>query len=341
MRFDPLGTLAFVPGVICLLLALQWGGSTYPWSDPRIIGLFVMAGLLIIAFILFEIRAGDDAIVSIQIVTQRNVACAMWFTFCIAGAFYVLVIYLPIWFQAIKGVSAVKSGIMSLPLLLSVVAMSIISGAVVTKTGYYVPVMIASTVILPVGAGLLTTLTPRSGHAEWIGYQFLVGVGTAFGLQQGLVVVQTVLERKDISTGTAMIVFTENFAGALMVALGNTLFENRLIDELRRIRGIDPQIVLTAGARNLRGAVKPAFVDAVQHGYNNALTQSWYLAVGLACLSIFGSAFLEWRDVKEKKESTGERVGDDHVASADEAELEEWEKAFDRASFCSKKESQV
>ena len=50
-QFDPLGTVMFIPAVVCLLLALQWGGTTYPWSSGRVIALFVVFGLLLIGFI--------------------------------------------------------------------------------------------------------------------------------------------------------------------------------------------------------------------------------------------------------------------------------------------------
>ena len=60
-QFDPLGTALFVPSIICLLLALQWGGTTYPWSDGRIIALFVLFGVLLIAFVAVQIWMGESA----------------------------------------------------------------------------------------------------------------------------------------------------------------------------------------------------------------------------------------------------------------------------------------
>jgi len=80
-----------------------------------------------------------------------------------------LVYYLPIWFQAVKNVSAYQSGIDSLPLILALVVSSILAGALVRRLGYYVPFMIANSVIMSIGAGLITTLVPSTGHAKWIG----------------------------------------------------------------------------------------------------------------------------------------------------------------------------
>lgn len=61
LGFDPLGTLFFIPAIVCLLLALQWGGSTYPWRSGRIIALFVLFGVLIFAFIIVQVYIGENA----------------------------------------------------------------------------------------------------------------------------------------------------------------------------------------------------------------------------------------------------------------------------------------
>ena len=60
-QFDPVGTIVFVPAIVCLLLALQWGGTKYPWSDGRIIALFVLFGVLLIIFIGVQFWKGENA----------------------------------------------------------------------------------------------------------------------------------------------------------------------------------------------------------------------------------------------------------------------------------------
>jgi len=87
------------------------------------------------------------------------------------------VYYIPIWFQAIKGVDAVQSGINVFALVISLVVASVLSGLIANKTGYYVPQLLISTVFTSIGAGLITTWTPSTGSQKWIGYQILVGFG--------------------------------------------------------------------------------------------------------------------------------------------------------------------
>jgi MFS family permease len=134
-QMDPFGTVAFMVSVICLLLALQWGGSKYEWSSGNIIALLVVFGVLAIVFVGIQWWKQEKATVPPRIFKNQNVWGGALFAACLGGAFFTLVYYLPIWFQAIKGVSAVKSGIMSLPLILGTVIMSMVAGGLTTIIG--------------------------------------------------------------------------------------------------------------------------------------------------------------------------------------------------------------
>lgn len=146
--------------------------------------LFIIFGILIVGFIFVQFRQGDNATIPVRIFKQRSIASASWFVFCLGGSFFVLIYYVPIWFQAIKGVTATKSGIMILPMILSLVIVSILSGGAVTVLGYYAPFMIISSVLMAVGVGLMTTWTTHTNHSMWIGYQVIYGLGVGCGMQQ-------------------------------------------------------------------------------------------------------------------------------------------------------------
>ncbi|KAL2028943.1 hypothetical protein VTO58DRAFT_109973 [Aureobasidium pullulans] len=302
MDFDPAGTVIFLPMIICLLLALQWGGSTYPWSSGRVIALFVVFGVLLAIFVSIQFYVGEKATIPPRIIKQRSVAASAWFGVSLGAAFFLFVYYLPIWFQAIKGVSATKSGIMSLPLILGVVICSVVAGGLVTALGQYAPFMLASSVLMAIGAGLLSTFKVDTGHAEWIGYQALFGIGVGLGMQQILIAVQTVLPAADIPTGTAIVMFFQTLGGALFISVGQNVFTNKLVSGLKAaVPDLDPAIVLSTGATELKSAIGEQYRDGVLQAYNDALTNSYYVAVALATLSIIGSAAVEWKSVKGKK----------------------------------------
>ncbi|KAJ6613996.1 major facilitator superfamily domain-containing protein, partial [Mycena sp. CBHHK59/15] len=159
--FDPWGTSVFVPAIASLLLALQWGGSKYPWKDGRIIALFVVFGFLISVFISVQFWKPDRATITPRILKQHSICSSAAYSFCIGSTFFIL--YFPIWFQAISGVSAVHSGIDNLPMILSLVVASIFAGGLITQIGYYAPFMMASSIVTAVCTGLVSTLKTNSG----------------------------------------------------------------------------------------------------------------------------------------------------------------------------------
>ena len=307
-QFDPVGTMLFIPAIVCLLLALQWGGSKYAWGSGRIIALFVVFGILIFAFIGVQIWQQDNATVPPRILKKRSIAFAAWFSASLGASFFVILYYAAIWFQAVKGTTAVESGIRNLPLILSLVVASIGSGILVTVVGYYTPWMILSSVLMSIGAGLMSTWTVSTGHQQWIGYQIIYGMGIGFGMQQSLMAAQTVLDLHDVPTGTSIINFSLTLGGALFISVGQNIFTNRLLTNLiASVPNIPIGVVLSTGATSLRGVVTqidPNSLPSVLVAYNSAVTQTFYVALAMACLSLIGALGVEWKSVKAKKVET-------------------------------------
>lgn len=196
-----------------------------------------------------------------------------------------------------------KSGIMNLPLILSMVLLSMLTGGIVTIIGYYTPFMIASSIFLGVAAGLLTTFKVDTGHAKWIGYQIFFGCGGGMGMQQTMVAVQASLPTADIPIGTAIMMFSQTLGGALFIAVAQNVFENQLISNVAaaHIAGLNPQEVVNTGATDIQSVIAPNLLPAVLKAYNAAVTHTFYVSVALASLSIIGAAFVPWNSVKGKK----------------------------------------
>ncbi|KAJ5367953.1 Efflux pump roqT [Penicillium cataractarum] len=301
-EIDLLGSFFFLPAIISLLLALQWGGTKYPWSSGRIIALFVVFGVLIIIFIGVQWWGQERATVPPRLIKNRNVWGSAWYALAIGAAYFVLVYYLPIWFQAIKGASAVKSGIMNLPMIITVVLVSILAGGLVTACGYYTPFMIASSIIMTIGAGLLSTLEVDSGHPKWIGYQALFGIGLGLGMQQPMIVAQTALSAGDVPSGTAIVMFAQTLGGSIFISVAQNIFQNQLVTNIRAdAPTANAAELVAAGATMLRTVVSGPVLERVLVAYNDAITQTFYVAVAMGALSLIGPIFVEWLSVKGKK----------------------------------------
>lgn len=306
-RLDLPGTAVFLPGCICLLLALQWGGTTYAWKNGRIIALLVLAVVLLGAFIAIQIYQGESATVPPRIFKQRTVAAGFCYTICVGSSMMAMVYYIPIWFQAIKGVSAVESGIRVIALILSLVAGSIISGGITFKTGYYAPAMIVSPIVMSIGAGLLTTWQVDTPSSKWIGYQIFYGFGIGLGMQQANMGVQTVLSKKDVPIGSSLVFFGQTLGGAIFISVAQNVFTNKLKDGLMLIKGLDVPLVLDTGATDIRNVVPTQLLGEVLVEFNGALMDALRVGLAMACLSILGALCIEWRSIKNG-EGQGEKT---------------------------------
>ncbi|KAF2625506.1 major facilitator superfamily transporter [Macroventuria anomochaeta] len=312
-KMDPLGTILFLPGITCLLLALEWGAAEYSWSSPRLIALLATFAALLTAFIVWQyVTRKTTATVPARILLQRSIACGCASQFCVGATMLTVSIYMPLWFQAIKGVSAFQSGANSLPLVLSTVFASILSGGLIQRIGYYTPFMIIGSCCMAVGTGLITTLATSTETAKWIGYLIVLGIGVGFSMQHANLAVQVVLEKQDIPIGTAMLSLCQTLGGAVFTAVGQNLYIDKFSEGLQRIEGIDVGHVLNSGATDLTRSVAPELQEKVLEAYNRSLTQGTFLAVlFVACLAVPAALGMEWRSVKDDPRKARQAVVQD------------------------------
>ena len=216
--------------IICLLLALQWGGTVHPWNSSIIIGLFVGFGLMVLIFIGIQIYRGDRATLPLSVLKQRTIASAAFFMFFMGASIFILIYYsnppplpahatvtnscllVPIYFQAIKGSTPTDSGLQLLPLMLSLVVMSFIIGGIVQWWGQYAIFIIIGSAIYTIGAGLLTLSTVDQPNWRMYGFTIVAGAGCGICLQNGYLSVQAVLPQSSLPIGNAIVMFSQTLS---------------------------------------------------------------------------------------------------------------------------------
>ncbi|OJJ08782.1 hypothetical protein ASPVEDRAFT_89992 [Aspergillus versicolor CBS 583.65] len=309
LELDIVGLALLIPGVVSLFLVLQWGGATYPWANVRIIALLVLFGVLMLTFAAVEYWQQDRATIPPSLIKNRNIWGSMIFGAGTTASLIVLYYYLPIWFQSVKGASATMSGVMNIPLILSVAFTSVLTGWTVTALGYYLPFMYVSIILTSVGAGLLSTFKVDSGHPTWIGFQVLYGLGAGMAFGLPLIVVQVTLPTEKIPIGTALIAFIQTLSGALFNFVGQSVFQTHLLRFLsEEAPGLDADKIADAGAMAIRKIVEPDMVPVVLEAYNSAATHVFIITLTLAAASLLGVLPMRWVSVKAKEaeaESTG------------------------------------
>ncbi|RYC59620.1 hypothetical protein CHU98_g6581 [Xylaria longipes] len=299
-QFDLSGTFFLIPSIISLLLALQWGGSKYPWSDGRIIALFVVFGVLAIVFWCVELWQKDLATVPLRILKNKNILGGVWYGVWLGASVFIFTYYLPIWFQAIQGVSATQSGIHNLPSILGLVVFALVGGVLATALGQFVPLLIVSSIISAVGAGLLSTLKVDSGIGFWLGYQLIMAAGVGIGAQNVMLVAQVAVPLTDMAMATSILSFTQTLSSSIFLAVAQNVFQNQLIHNLAaKAPGVDATSVINQGATALRKTVTTEQLSAVLEAYNEAIIQTFYVAVAANALSIAGPIFMDWLSLKQ------------------------------------------
>ncbi|KAH9236437.1 hypothetical protein K456DRAFT_1770540 [Colletotrichum gloeosporioides 23] len=307
-NFDLVGTMLLIPWVICLLLALQWGGTEYAWSNWRTILCWCIFALCFLLWGFVQYREGDKATVPLRIMSQRTMIASCWTILLLFSLLFIDVYYIPIWLQAVKNHSAYKSGIDLLASSASMSVATIVSGILTSQIGYYVPQIIASSVISSVAGGLIYSFTVDTDTAFWAASLVLMGLGVGLGGQQCIIVAQTVFKGRDIALATSVLVFLQSLGGTVFLAVAQNIFSSRLVAELRRnVPNVNPAVVINAGASGLVDSMRktyPNSVDGIIESYNRALQNVFLIATVLGCLTVLGVGFFEWKSVKENKPKT-------------------------------------
>jgi hypothetical protein len=288
------GFALFAPAVITLLLAIQWGGTVHAWSSPTIISLIIIFPLLTVLFLFWERHRGLSALIPLSILLSRPVAFACATSLFQMGAQMVVSYYLPIWFQVIQAVSPTTSGVRTLPLLVSQMLAALVSGVLVSKSGYPSLFAIIGSATTSIDAGLLSTFSTSTTTGQWIGYQIINGAGRGMLMQMPVLATQAVLPPANNAIGSSLLLFFQFLGGAVFLGVSQTAFLSILRSSLTTFApSVNAAEIATAGAStsSLRDVVGSADLEGVIRAFNRALTRTF---VSILLLSSSFSSHLQF-----------------------------------------------
>lgn len=262
--------------------------------------------LIIIFFIVVAAFQGERSIIPPRLFKKRYIWSSMAFMFFFGGSWFVTLYYLPIYFQVVDGVSAAASGVRNLPLIISLVITTIMSGGLISVNGHYISWLYLSGVLSAVGTGLLYTLDIGSSSGRWIGFQIIAGVGFGAGVQLPIIVGQALSDPADITLSTALMLFAQTIGGALLVGAAEAAYTNTLLRRLPfTAPGVDAGTVLTMGTTQIRSSFPPEQVPGIIQAEMDGVHVAFALAIACAGVATLTTLAAPRTNLKGKMNSVG------------------------------------
>ncbi len=316
---DYTGALLLTAALSAVILFTGLGGTTIPWTSPVMLGLLAASVAGTVAFIVVELRS-PEPILPMSLFGNRNFAVASGVGFIVGLSLFGAVTFLPIYLQVVKGVSPLTSGVLLMPMMLGMLATSVISGRIISRFGRYKLFPILGTGTMTFGLGALSLLTIESDDWQTAIDALWLGLGMGMVMQVLIIAVQNSVDYKHLGVATSGTMLFRSLGGALGVALFGAIFANRLHAQLAG-PGMDfLATVIPSAVKGLPPNLHEEYITAVMA----ALRPVFLVA---AAISAVGFA-LAWmlREYPLREGAPAEGMGESFAMPRDATSLEELER---------------
>jgi len=316
---DYVGALLLTAALSAIILFTGLGGTTFPWTSPVMLGLLAAGVAGTLAFVAVELRSREP-ILPMSLFGNRNFAVASGVGFIVGLSLFGAVTFLPIYLQIVKGVSPLTSGVLLMPMMLGMLATSVISGRIISRFGRYKLFPILGTGTMTFGLGALSLLTIESNDWQTAIDALWLGLGMGMVMQVLIIAVQNSVDYKHLGVATSGTMLFRSLGGALGVALFGAIFANRLQAQLAG-PGMDfLATVIPSAVKGLPPNLHEEYITAVMA----ALRPVFLVA---AVISAVGFA-LAWmlREYPLREGAPAEGMGESFAMPRDATSLEELER---------------
>ncbi|HLT82984.1 MAG TPA: MDR family MFS transporter [Phototrophicaceae bacterium] len=286
VRLDLGGMVLLAVATTCLVLAASWGGHTYEWTDPVILGLIAGTVVAAVVFVVVERRAAEP-ILPMHLFAQPNFNFTTVAGLLIGVGMFGAIGYMPTYLQMTFGVDATQSGLLMIPMMGTMLVTSTVTGQLVTRTGRYKWMPITGSLVLAAGLALLSTLTADMGVWHVCLYVGIIGLGLGMSMQILVLIVQNTFPLREVGTATASNNYFRQIGATLGSALVGSIFTSRLASLLVERLPAEAVESVGGGADSLTPAMVAGLPDAIRQpiveSYNDALTPIylWIAPLGL------------------------------------------------------------
>ena len=308
-KIDYPGTFLLSSAVTAMILLTTWGGTTYGWTSPEILGLGAGAAVLLVAFWFVE-RSAAEPIIPLSLFRNSVFSVTNAVGFLIGAVMFGVTIYIPLYLQTVHGASPTGSGLQLLPLIVGMLIAFITSGRAVSSTGRYKIFPIVGTAIMTLGIYLLSLMGPNTGLPLSSVYMFVVGLGIGLVMQVLVVAMQNAVPREQLGTATSSATFFRTIGGSFGVSALGAVFNSRLSADLPKYLPASALGQVKGGNVTASPAALNALPEPVKHGFilafNDSLDLVFLVGVPLGIAAFIGTWFVKELPLRDSAYVTGE-----------------------------------
>jgi EmrB/QacA subfamily drug resistance transporter len=290
---DVWGALTMVCGATSILLLFSLGGTLFPWQSYTA-GLIAATALIsIVLFIYVESRAAEP-IVTLSLFRIRNFTIGSVTTGCMGFAMMSAMVFLPLYFQLVLGLSAAQSGSMLLAQIIAMLLTSVFGGQISSKLNRPKLFMIAGIALEALGLSIFAVLAYLQKDTYWflIGLAIL-GLGMGIAMPHATVIVQNAAPKNALGEATSSMAFIRSLGGALGVAVSGGVMTTKLHDGLSEISpDIDVQGIINGGMDAVAG-LPAGLRPSIELAFSHAITASFVIGGSVMLLAFLLSLSLE------------------------------------------------
>ncbi|KAL4974562.1 major facilitator superfamily domain-containing protein [Aspergillus desertorum] len=238
-ELDFVGAILQMGALTTFILAISWGGVTYPWNSGQVIGCFVASGVLFIILGLQQVflvfTTIERRMIPVEFFGSRTVLILFSSTAAAGAAAFVPIYMLPLFFQFTRGDGPLDAGVRLLPFIILMVVTILTNGALLSKLGYYMPWYLVGGLLVVAGGALMYTVDLDTSTSRIYGYTVLMGVGVGAFIQASFAVAQAVVKPEGVPAAVGFITLAQ-FAGiTIVMAIANAVFLNECLSEIPKI----------------------------------------------------------------------------------------------------------
>jgi EmrB/QacA subfamily drug resistance transporter len=269
---DYLGISVLVLATTCLVLFTSLGGTTYRWASAPIIAFGVAGVVFVVVFVAVERRAVEP-VLPIHLFKIRTFWAANLVGFIVGFAMFGAIVYLPVFFQIVRGESPTISGLQLLPLMVGLLIVSISAGQIISRTGRYRIFPIMGTGFVAVGLLLLSRLEVGTSLTVAALYMFILGMGLGSVMQVLVLLVQNAVPYSELGVATSAATFFRSIGGSFGTAIAGAIFSNVLVGNLVRHLGV-AKLPSGISSASVSPAILKKLPPAIHHGLSAAYAAS-------------------------------------------------------------------